>query len=166
LHKVNKLLNFEKKESKEMKAAVRLAILVATLLLVTNMAFAQCDQEACYEIVATYENGNTNNDYWEVCLYDKGTGTLYSDNSGYNYDLYLFGGGPGWFNTSGDPAIGGKTRYTTWVAHGEYEAGFLQPIGDGVGADAYLLTGEGQSDGNRYTIAGKKVPCIFHTTAP
>ena len=46
-----------------MKVAVRLAILVATLLLVTNMAFAQCcDQLACYDIVATAENGNTNND--------------------------------------------------------------------------------------------------------
>ena len=50
------------------------------------------------------------------------------------YDLYLFGGGPGWFNTSGDPAIGGNPRYTTWIARGKNESGFLQPIGDGVGA--------------------------------
>ena len=144
-----------------MKVAVRLAILVATLLLVTNMAFAQCDQEVCYEIVATFENGNTDNDYWAVCLDDEGTGMLHSFNTGYDYDLYLFGGGPGWFNTSGAPAIGGNPGYTTWVAWGEYEAGFLQPIGDGVGVPGYLLTGEGQSHGTRYTIAGKKVPCIL-----
>ena len=142
-----------------MKVAVRLAILVATLLLVTNMAFAQCDQVICYDIVATFENGNTNTDDWEVCLNNSGTGTLLSDNTGDTYSLYLFGGGPGWFNTSGDPAIGGNPRYTTWVAWGANQAGFLQPIGDGVGFPGYLLTGEGESGGNRYTIAGKKVPC-------
>jgi len=129
-----------------MKAALRLAILVATLLLVTNMAFAQtpaCGNEyICYDIVATFENGNTDDDFWEVCLEDGGTGSLYSNNGSTSYDLYLFGGGPGWFNASGDPAFGGKTRYTTWIAYGEYAAGFLQPMGDGVGADGYLLTGE------------------------
>jgi hypothetical protein len=143
-----------------MKVAVRLAILVAALLLVTNMAFAACDQTVCYNITATYENGNTNSDYWEVCLYNEGTGYLYSDNAETNYDLYLFGGGPGWFNTSGDPAFGGKPRYTTWVANSKNESGFLQPIGDGVGADGYMLTGEGESNGYRYTILGNKVPCI------
>ena len=55
-----------------MKVAVRLAILVAALLLVTNMAFAQCDQIVCYDIVATDQNGDTYTDYWEVCLYNEG----------------------------------------------------------------------------------------------
>jgi hypothetical protein len=138
-----------------MKVAVRLAILVAALLLVTNMAFAKvCDQMICYDIIATYENGDTDTDYWEVCLNNDGTGSLYSENAYTSYNLYLFGGGPGWFNTSGDPAIGGNPRYTTWIARGTNEAGFLQPIGDG-----YLLTGEGESNGNRYTIQGKKIPC-------
>jgi len=144
-----------------MKAAVRLAILVAALLLFTNMAFAQCDQEVCYNITATFENGYTDSDYWEVCLYNEGTGNLFSENTDNTYDLYLFGGGPGWFNTSGDPAIGGTPRYTTWIAWGKNESGFLQPIGDGVGAPGYLITGEGQNDGNRYTIMGTKVPCEF-----
>ena len=92
----------------------------------------------------------------------KGTGTVHSDNTDTDYDLYLFGGGPGWFNTNGDPAIGGKPRYTTWIARGKDEVGFLQPIGDGVGADAYMLTGEGIREGegtSKYTILGKKVPC-------
>jgi len=149
-----------------MKAAVRLAILVAALLLVTNMAFAQCpidNQLVCYEIVATAENGYIDDDEWEVCLDSEGTGTLYSENTDDTYDLYLFGGGPGWFNTSGDPAFAGKPRYTTWIAQGrdeeDNESGFLQPIGDGVGADAYMLTGEGVRNGTRYTIIGNKVPC-------
>jgi hypothetical protein len=144
-----------------MKVIVRLAILVATLLFVTNMAFAQCDQEICYDIVATFENGNTDNDFWDVCLDNEGIGKLHSYNTGDTYGLYLFGGGPGWFNTSGDPAIGGNPRYTTWVAWGANESGFLQPIGDGVGAPGYMLTGEGQSHDNRYTIIGKKVPCFL-----
>ena len=56
-----------------MKVIVRLAILVATLLLVTNMAFAQCrDQLICYDIVVTFENGDTYDDFWEVCLNDEG----------------------------------------------------------------------------------------------
>jgi hypothetical protein len=150
------LINLAKKESKEMKVAVRPAILVAALLLVTNMAFARpvCDQTICYNITATYENGDTDNDYWEVCLNNDGTGLLHSYNAYTSYDLYLFGGGPGWFNTSGDPAIGGNPSYTTWIARGENEAGFLQPIGDG-----YMLTGEGERDGTRYTVQGMKAPC-------
>jgi hypothetical protein len=139
-----------------MKVAVRLAILVATLLLVTNMAFAglYCDQYICYNIIATDENGTTNSDVWEACLNINGNGTGHSVNYNYYVDLYLFGGGPGWFNTSGDPAIGGNPGWTTWILRGEYESGFLQPIGDG-----YMLTGEGERDGTRYTVQGMKVPC-------
>jgi hypothetical protein len=156
LHRLNTSNGlFKKKGDNKMKVVVRLAILVATLLLVANMAFAFCDQLICYDIVATYENGNTNSDYWEVCLYNSGTGDFHSHNTDLYYNLYLFGGGPGWSNTSGDPAIGGNPRYTTWIAWGKNEAGSLQPIGDG-----YMLTGEGQSDGYRYTIQGKKVPCM------
>ena len=101
---------------------------------------------------------NESSDYWDVLSWRNGTGSLYSYNANTTYSLYLFGGGPGWFNTSGDPAIGGNPKYTTWIAWGANEAGFLQPIGDGVGAMGYMLTGEGQSHGNRYTIEGIKVP--------
>jgi hypothetical protein len=94
------------KEGKEMKVVVRLAILLATLLLVTNMSFANgiCDKPICYDIIGTDENGNTNTDFWEVCLNDDGIGLLLSDKTG-TYELYLFGGGPGWFNTSGGPGF-------------------------------------------------------------
>jgi len=146
-----------------MKVFVRLAILVAALLLVTNMSFAGCDNLICYDIVATDENGDTHSDFWRVCLYDDGTGSLESYNAGY-YDLYLFGGGPGWFNTSGYPGfVNGNPKWATWIAHGENESGFLQPIGEG-GGGGDLLTGEGVCTGdgsNRYTVQGKKVPCII-----
>jgi hypothetical protein len=144
----------KRKEIKEMKLFVRLAILVAALLLVANMALAFCDKPICYDIVATEQNGDTYNDYWEVCLYDEGTGDLCSDNAGC-YSLYLFGGGPGWFNTSGYPGfVNGNPNWTNWILHGTTESAFLQPIGEG-----WLLTAEGVHDGNRYTAQGKKVPC-------
>jgi hypothetical protein len=151
-----------------MKVVVRLAILVAALLLVTNMAFAKCDNLICYDIVATDEYGNTNSDLWEVCLNNTGTGSLCSDNAETCYQLYLFGGGPGWFNTSGYPGfVNGNPKWATWIAHGEYESGFLQPIGEG-GGGGDLLTGEGVHIGGstRYTVQGKKVPCIIEVQPP
>jgi hypothetical protein len=113
------------------------------------------DNPICYDIIATDENGNTNNDFWLACLYNDGTGILNSFNLGVHYQLYLFGGGPGWFNTNGFPGfVNGNPKWATWIAHGEYESGFLQPIGEGL-----LLTGEGVQNGTRYTIQGKKVSC-------
>jgi hypothetical protein len=142
-----------------MKVILRLTILVAALLLVTNMAFAQiivCINPICYDIIATDVTGNTNTDYWIVCLNNNGTGSLYSNNTLTHYNLYLFGGGPGWSNTSGDPAFGGKPNWSIWIANGSgpTESGFIQPIGEGL-----LLTGAGESNGNRYTVQGKRVPC-------
>lgn len=144
-----------------MKVLVRLAILVAALLLVTNLAFANgcpIEEKLCYDIIGTDENDNTNSDSWEVCLYDDGTGLLYSDKTGL-YNLYLFGGGPGWFNTNGYPGfVNGDPKWATWIAHAENDSGFLQPIGEG-GSKGDLLVGEGVRDGIRYTVQGRKVPC-------
>jgi hypothetical protein len=139
-----------------MKVAVRLAILVAALLLVTNMAFAGCIPTSCYDIVTTDEYGNTSSDLWQGCFSNDGTGSGYSVNEDYYVDLYLFGGGPGWFNTSGDPAIGGNPRWSTWIVNSSDVSGFLQPIGDG-----YMLTGEGVENGTRYTVKGTMVPCAL-----
>jgi hypothetical protein len=164
-----------------MKTILKLTILLATLLLATNMSFANgiCDQTICYDIVGTDENGNTYSDYWRACLNNYGTGSLYSQNAGTSYNLYLFGGGPGWFNTSGGPGFAnGNPNYTTWIARGtngaacqtepslstvcasiSNESGFLQPIGEGG-----LLTGEGVRNGNKYTVQGKRVPCPLNPT--
>jgi hypothetical protein len=147
------LRNFLKKGDNEMKVVVRLAILVVALLLVSNMAYAaSCDQELCYEIV-TISNSNTFDWTMYVCLDNDGTGEACGD--GECGDLYLFGGGPGWFNTSGDPAIGGNPRWTTWIfsSDGGDNIGFMNPIGDG-----YMLTGGGKVHGTRYIIRGNLVP--------
>jgi hypothetical protein len=115
-----------------------------------------CDQQLCYQITSIDQSLHTASDSWAVCLNTDGTGSLHSDNLHNNYNLYLFGGGPGWFNTSGSPAIGGNPRWSTWIAYGANESGLLQPIGDG-----YMLTGEGVRNGNKYTVQGKKVPCTI-----
>jgi hypothetical protein len=143
-----------------MKVILTLGILVAALLLVTNMSFAGCANLICYEIVATDEYGNTNTDFWEVCLDNDAIGSLYSLNAGTSYQLYLFGGGPGWFNTTGAPGFpNGSPNYTSWIAHSANASGYLQPIGEG-SSKGDLLTGEGvRIDNTRYTVQGKKIPC-------
>jgi hypothetical protein len=114
----------------------------------------------CYEITAIDENGNTNNDFWKVYLNNDGTGLLLSSGAQQKYNLYLFGGGPGWFNTSGYPGfVNGDPKWSTWIARGKNESGFLQPIGEG-----YMLTGEGVRNGNKYTVEGKRVPCPLNPT--
>jgi len=141
-----------------MKAAVMPAILVAALLLVTNMAFAApaCDQELCYDVTFTDDEGIA---VWEdflwVCLSDYGTGKTYQYLTGFGCDLYLFGGGPGWFNATGAPAFGGKPNWSTWLAVkcSINEAYSLQPIGEG-----YLLTGVNEYNDGSYAVTGKKVP--------
>ena len=141
-----------------MKVVVRLAIVLATFLLVANMApaaFAACEQEYCYEITSTDQNGNTMSDTWDVCLGDDGTGTLFSYNATTTYSLYLFGGAPGTVNTAGLPALGGHPGWTTWVASGPSASGFLQPMPPGGGG--LIISGEGQQGGTRYTINGTRV---------
>lgn len=136
-----------------MKLVVRLSILVAAFLLVTNMAFAQCDQELCYEIVTTSDS-YTYEWNMSVCLNNDGTGEACGDGECGN--LYLFGGGPGWFNTNGYPgSVNGNPKWTTWIfsAEGGDNIGFMNPIGEGE-----LVTGEGKVHDSRYIINGKKVP--------
>jgi hypothetical protein len=148
---------------KEMKAVMRLAIVLATLLVVSHVAFAQtqcdsigsCDTELCYDVTITDQNGTTYHDTWFVCLQNDGTGELSSDNDGC-FTLYQFGGGPGWFNTAGNPMFGGNPFWTSWIADNMYgRSGYLQPQGAG----GLLLTGEGHDGSTRYTVSGKKIPC-------
>jgi hypothetical protein len=153
------------KEYKEMKAMVRLAILVAALLVISNLAFAGAttctgDQVVCYHIIATWQNGtSSSNDTYEFCLNDDGTGGLCIIGEGcYDY-LKVFGGGTGWFNFDGAPQFGGNPNWSIWVANGSLGgfSGFFQPIGEG-----YLLTGvitwfDGSTHGG--IINGTKVKC-------
>jgi len=66
-----------------MKAIVKLAVLFATLLLITGVAFAQEDCE-CYKITLTSLDNppNTENAYEEICLdYENNTGAFETCNS-------------------------------------------------------------------------------------
>jgi len=143
-----------------MQVVVRLAILFASLLLVTNMAFAapiQCSQELCYDLTYTDNQGQVvwADTMW-VCLKDNGIGEVYfyeaDCDSG---DLYLFGGGPGWFNASGDPAFGGKPNWSQWLTNCGTAFYSLQPIGEG-----FFMTGVEANEGLRLAINGKKVPML------
>lgn len=141
-----------------MKVVVRLAIVLATFLLVANMApaaFAACDEEYCYAITSTDQNNIITTDTWDVCLNNTGTGSLYSFNADFSYSLFLFGGSPGTVNTAGVPALGGHPGWTTWVASGPTASGFLQPMPPGGGG--LIISGEGQQGGTRYTIQGTRV---------
>lgn len=146
-----------------MKIVLRLAILFAALLLIANMALAKvCDEEICYNVTENDEYGFTNNDFWRVCLNNNGTGELCSLSAEDCYALYLFGGGSGWFNTSGAPGlINGNPTWTTWILHGTSESAFLQPIGGGT-SKGDMITAEGVHDGTRYTALGIKVPCVIN----
>lgn len=114
-----------------MKVMLRLAILVASLLLVANLALAApCDQERCYNVTSTDQNDNPWSGTWRVCLYNEGTGLL--KDSGAQYILRLFGGGPGWFNTSGAPGFAnGGPMFNAWILHSADISYYIQPLEGG-----------------------------------
>jgi hypothetical protein len=125
-----------------MKFILRLTILVAALLLVSNMVFAACDQERCYNVTATDQIGIVSTGTWRVCLNDNGTGFL--KDIGSQYLLRLFGGGPGWFNTSGYPgAVNGDPKFTAWILHQSAMSFYIQPLEGGAYIAAIGLGGNG-----------------------
>ena len=126
-----------------MKVMVRLAILVAALLLVNNLAFAApCDQEFCYDVASTDQNGIPLAGTWRVCLYDDGRGFL--KDSGSQYILRLFGGGPGWFNTNGSPGFtNGDPKFTEWVLHSSAISYYIHPLEGGALLSAIGIGGNG-----------------------
>jgi len=132
-----------------MRLFVRLAILVAALLLVTNMAFAApaCDERACYDVTLTDQTGAAHYEFWPVCLKDDGTGTIAGGNT-----LALFGGGPSAFEFGFDA----HPKWTKWIIHTAILSGSIWTDIEGV-----FLTGEGynSSTSMRWTVKGTKIPC-------
>jgi hypothetical protein len=163
LHKLSKFNDLfqKRKEIKQMKGVVRLAIVVATLLVVGNTAFAgTCAQKLCYDVTFQFDGGYANC-IADFCLNEDGTGSscLYNGESLCDgcITLGLFGGGPGWYNYDGDPNFGGKPMWTTWICVDCIGGGtFFQPIGEG-----YLLTGVSSDTAgtSRSTITGKRITC-------
>jgi hypothetical protein len=138
-----------------MKAVVRLALVVAALLVVTSVAFASCPNPVCYAVNITKDDGNVASRTWRFCFNNDGTGWLQDLNDG-GIPLRLFGGGPGWFNQTGSPAFGGNPQWTAWLsAYGQTPSLYLQPQGAG----GVLLTGIADAAGSPWTIKGTKVPC-------
>jgi hypothetical protein len=150
------------KEGKEMKVVVRLAILVAALLLVANMSYAGCSgQELCYNITYHIQGDGTANCTANACLNADGSGWLClrdgEDSCDGCVDLALFGGGTGWFNTSGDPQSSGKPRWTTWLSIDSSGSSLIQPMEGG-----QMLTGvtSDSTGAIKTTVTGIQIPCI------
>ena len=147
-----------------MKVFVRLAISIAALLVVSNVAFAaptDCtgDQVVCYKVTLTGQSGPPQDYTYKFCLNNDGTGDLCVLNAVCADYLKVFGGGLGWFNFPGDPQFGGKPYWTLWVANQSSPgfSGIYQPIGEG-----WFLTGVETNPGNgtqRWIVSGRKVPC-------
>jgi hypothetical protein len=146
-----------------MRVVVRLALVLITLLVVSNVAFAATctgDQVVCYDATQTYTSGTSTDWIYKFCLNNDGTGvmcliglqTICFDN------LKVFGGGAGWFNFNGNPQFGGKPNWSTWIVNGTGFSGYYQPLGAG----GVLLTGVETGNGSgtqRWIVNGSKVPC-------
>ena len=132
-----------------MKVFLSLAMLVATMLLVTNKAFAPpCDENVCYTVTVTYDDTTSHGEFWNVCLNDDGTGNLAGI-----YPLYLFGGGPIGFSFDAHP------RWTKWVINSS-----IIPVSGDIWTDVFgiFLNGEGYAgapQNSRWIAKGTKVPC-------
>lgn len=148
-----------------MKVVVRLAIVITALLLVSNMAFAltstDCtgDQVVCYNVTVSYPDETAFSFIYKFCLNNDGTGNLCFPPSACVDYLKAYGGGPGWFNFSGDPQYGENPNWSIWVANLTFSgfSGIYQPIGEG-----YLLTGVETypgASGARGIAKGIKVQC-------
>ena len=129
-----------------MKAMTTIAIFVATLLLAAHMAFAiSCDQEVCYDVTKTYENGVTGTTTWRVCLTNDGIGNI--DGS---FPIQLFGGS---VNGTGFDA---QPNWTTWIIVSPNETGHIwtDTFGLYLNGEGYLVVQD-----LRWTVKGIKVPC-------
>ena len=131
-----------------MKVLVRLAMIVATLLLVANMSFAamDCDERVCYDVTVTPEGEVSHYEGWSVCLYDNGTGYLNGATP-----LALFGGGPTGF------MFGAHPEWVTWILHSPVLSGYIwtSVFGTYLSGEGYNITAS-----KRWTVRGMKVPCL------
>jgi len=120
-----------------MKMMVKLAVLFATLLLLTGAAFAQAFDCACYEITSTMvDNPSIKQNFFErVCI-------NYENKKGYTCSPLISMGLSLFFDSMKDQGLG----YTDncWK--------YFKTHGD----DHYVVTGISYCYGNRYTFRGHK----------
>jgi len=136
-----------------MKIMVKLAIVFATLLLITNMAFAfPCVQESCYEVYSTKVDGSVDSEgFWSVCLYNSGMGFLCEDDG--CMMLYEYSGGPASYSTNVNP-IPGYLFSNVWLVYGTDVAYYINSVG------GVYITGVVYDEGERSTIKGIKVDLL------
>ena len=139
-----------------MNLFVRLAIVVATFLLITNMTFAfECDEEVFFNLTSTSADRSTTSGTIAVCLNDDGYGGMLpiGEDPGPVMPLMLFGGSP--FGASFDLVPG----WSTWIIMQPDDVpvpvgGFFWTQADGI-----YINSEGYSGEFKWIMKGSKVPC-------
>ena len=136
-----------------MKVFLKLAIVIASLLFVANVALAtEVVPCTCYEVTITPEEGTAFGDFWEICVFEGVEGILCSDAAEDCYGLALFGGGPNtpsfdmvplWMTAVIDASIDDSNR-----------TGYIWTTGGSL-----YINGVGQENGYRYIAKGRQVPC-------
>ena len=137
-----------------MKVALKLAIILASLLLVANVVFAQDGQDGtcvCYAVTITADGGYIGPDLWELCIEEGPWGILCSYGAEECNDVALFGGGPDTASLNEVPlwvtgiVIGGE---------GGGEGGYFWTSGGGL-----YINGVGYTEGERFIGRGQRVNC-------
>jgi hypothetical protein len=122
-----------------MKIMVKLAVLLATLLLLTGVVYAGSDCGQCYEVTVKDLDDPTNTHTGCIAI-DFCSGQIY--NSPFGTDIVLF------FDSmkeqaliydDSDPSCVGYVKF-----HGDY---------------GYIMTGIGYCEDERHTIKGHRVDC-------
>ena len=133
-----------------MRVIWRLAIVLASLLLVNNLVFAQAAPCTCYDVLVTHENSDTFTDSWEICTDEvEMVGKLWSEEADNTYSLQVFGGGPS------TPSFDITPSWTSWVIGGyDGTSGYMWTTCDGI-----FIFAQGHNEGIRYIAKGSKVPC-------
>jgi hypothetical protein len=127
-----------------MKKMVKIAVLLATLLLLTGVAFADCYE--CYEVTVKDLDDPTNTHTGCIAI-DFCSGQIY--NSPFGTDIVLF------FDSmkeqaliydDSDPSCVGYVKF-----HGDY---------------GYIMTGIGYCEGERHNIKGHQIDCSSNPMCP
>ena len=150
-----------------MKVKLSLAILVATLLLASNMAFAACDEALSYDICMTKASGEVDcSECFDVCVQNSGNGTLYDGDQTYTlYEYYKgppeqsgLGGDNGLSLLNNNTAVGNKAFIAIYEGADPTEVLYFH-----TDRNRQNLTGIGFDDEGKVAIEGwlRKTTCTF-----
>jgi hypothetical protein len=142
----------------KVKVVVSLVILAATLLLVSNMAFASCAHQYYYDVYMAqqpFAGVPSDEGYvacWSLCIQDNGTGQV-CDGDGCG-TLYQFGQRPamsGDLNNDGESLLSSRNGWKSFIAIWDkpVEAFYLQ-----LDHRMFHLTGLGVDDEGKVVING------------